>query len=147
MQGMTMASPRPLKPQKTMACITNTCVLVLPGDHFRNTAVPPRLHNLKPCTSGVNRQMSHKLAPCLYKPHNFVKAEWYAVQQIKRTGSYLTKGCGQAHSAGHDAPQEAAASHDLGPIILVSHQAAQGRCEGLQDSRHQHIRRCTNVRC
>ena len=59
----------------------------------------------------------------------------YALQQAYNTGTYLTKGRGQTHSAGHDAPQEAAGSHHLGAIIPISHQAAQGGCKGLQDSR------------
>ena len=31
MQGMTMASPRPLKPQNTMACRINACFVALSG--------------------------------------------------------------------------------------------------------------------
>lgn len=46
MQGMTMASPRPLKPQNTMACRNNAGVSALPGDHFKNTAVPLQMHNI-----------------------------------------------------------------------------------------------------
>ena len=53
MQGMTMASPRPLKPQNTMACRISAFHLALPEHHFENAASPLQTHE----ASGVNQQV------------------------------------------------------------------------------------------